>query len=129
MEIKDFLKSHPAINVHYIEKILNLPTGTIRPETNRSIPDKYKDKIIDLLKRYDGERGGDNIVSIPSVKIEINKPGIINKGQKYLSKEIKLIKESDMRSGACVLVFINSSNLQELAKFPNGTTFYKEEIS
>jgi hypothetical protein len=52
MEIKEFLKSHPLINPYSVEKALGIPTGTIRLNSDRKIPEKYQRLIIESLANY-----------------------------------------------------------------------------
>jgi hypothetical protein len=50
--IKQFLITHPLLSPHSIEKLLQIPSGTIRLSTNRPIPEKYLKSITDLLTQY-----------------------------------------------------------------------------
>ena len=81
MEIEDYLKSHLLINPYSIEKELGMPIGTIR--LGRHIPDKYREKITELLSDY-----GYN------VSVEKEKPAEVVKtttGKRYYTvKEGKL---------------------------------------
>jgi hypothetical protein len=52
MEIKEFLKSHPFINAYSVEKALGIPVGTIRVNSERPIPEKYRAMIIESLNNY-----------------------------------------------------------------------------
>jgi len=52
MDIKEFLINHSLISASSIERVLNIPKGTIRLNDSRSIPDKHKANIINLLKDY-----------------------------------------------------------------------------
>jgi hypothetical protein len=50
--IKQFLRDHPLISPNGIEKALNIPTGTIRLNSDRPIPERYISIISDLLGKY-----------------------------------------------------------------------------
>lgn len=90
MNIKEFLRSHPLISPSSVERVLNMPKSIIRLSNDNPIPDKYKDKIIELLKRYDGEREGDNIVSTSEIKIKVNESSITPKGKECFVRFKKL---------------------------------------
>ena len=50
MSIETWLKDHPAISCNWIEKTLNITTGTLRK--GKPIPEQYKADIIKLLNNY-----------------------------------------------------------------------------
>ncbi|MFH2142772.1 MAG: hypothetical protein ABIJ97_10135 [Bacteroidota bacterium] len=86
MKIKEFLKSHPFISVHAIERTMNIPTGTIRITTDRAIPEKYKDKIISLLKDYGWENNDVLIFDKLNDKTIANDHSIAVSNTKYFIK-------------------------------------------
>jgi hypothetical protein len=52
MEIKEFLKANPLINVGRLERSLGIPHGVIRVNSERKIPEKYRELIIESLGNY-----------------------------------------------------------------------------
>jgi hypothetical protein len=50
--IKEWLKDHQLITANSIEKLLNIPTGTIRINDKRAIPEKYIKQIESILVDY-----------------------------------------------------------------------------
>jgi len=68
METKEFLLKHPLISPSSIERVLEIPTGTIRLSNPRPIPVKYDALIRMLLSDY----GWNNDVK------ELDKPIITN---------------------------------------------------
>jgi hypothetical protein len=85
MEIKEFLKSHPLINPYSVEKALGIPTGTIRLNSDRKIPEKYQQLIIESLQNYN---------PIKTHVVEKKVPEITFKptpaGQGYIVKRVKI---------------------------------------
>jgi hypothetical protein len=52
MDIKEFLKEFPLISPGSIESSLGIPHGTIRLNSDKPIPEKYRELIIESLDRY-----------------------------------------------------------------------------
>lgn len=52
MNIIEFINSHPLINWGGVEKIIGAPKGTIRVNSNRSIPAKYMPLIMSIITDY-----------------------------------------------------------------------------
>jgi hypothetical protein len=79
METKDFLRKHPLISPSSIERILEIPVGTIRLSGSRPIPDKYDALIRLLLSDYGWINGDNNDVKEPDINVKIlDKPVITN---------------------------------------------------
>lgn len=54
MNINDWLISHSAISYNWIEKKLNITTGTLRK--NKAIPEAHRQAISELLRQYGYEQ-------------------------------------------------------------------------
>lgn len=104
MNIKDFLKLHPLISPLSIERTLNIPRCTISLTTNRHIPDKYNDLIIDLLKEY----GYDKEVLIEASNEPEND---IKKDTKYFIRD------------KCVVLY-KDNGLNKRVNLPDDTPIY-----
>lgn len=52
MSIIEFINSHPLINWSGVEQLVGAPKGTIRVNSNRSIPAKYQELIVDVIEAY-----------------------------------------------------------------------------
>lgn len=52
MSITEFINSHPMINWGGVEKMIGAPKGTIRVNSNRSIPAKYEPLIMCIIGAY-----------------------------------------------------------------------------
>lgn len=50
--IKDFLLAHPGIIVKDVEKACLIPAGSIRLNSERKIPDKYREVLTNYLKQF-----------------------------------------------------------------------------
>ena len=88
MDIKEFLKSRPLISPLSIERVLNIPNGTIRLTNDRPIPDKYKDQIISLLSIYGWNS---SIITVnPIIPIRENIVPISSDSPYYTKKDGKL---------------------------------------
>ena len=51
-EIKEFLINHPAISVRWVEQQVSIPIGSLRVRSDKPIPNKYVQPIIDILMYY-----------------------------------------------------------------------------
>jgi hypothetical protein len=90
MDIKEFLKSHPFIKVYAIERELNLPTGTIRVNTDRKIPEKYQQLIIESLANYNPIKT--HVVvdekKVPEMPVILHEATFIPKGRQCIVKRV-----------------------------------------
>lgn len=50
--MEQFIQSHRLISWNAVEKLIGAPTGTIRIDGSRRIPEKYKQAIMDIIKEY-----------------------------------------------------------------------------
>lgn len=105
MEIKEFLRSHPLISPHSVEKICNLPNNTLCLSKNRSIPDKYLASIISLLKDY----GLDDEVLSPDLKVSAS-----------IDQDTKIYESLKTREG-CILRYYEG--FWKRIDVPDGTKF------
>jgi len=51
-KIISYLESHPLLKPASIEKLIGIPSGTIRMDKSRDIPKKYIWPITFVLKKY-----------------------------------------------------------------------------
>ena len=66
-EIKDFLRNHPGINIHWVEKQCGIPVSTIKLNSSRPIPTKYIEDIKALLSTYGWQNNDVHELSIATV--------------------------------------------------------------
>jgi hypothetical protein len=115
MEIKDFLKLRPFINVASIERALNIPTGTIRLTNDRPIPDKYKDQIISLLSIYGWNTTSSSeptaIIRGIIKEVKVKESGSI---PNYKGLYLKIVKTTLAKTGWYLCAFIKNSDPKQM---------------
>ena len=101
MEIHEWLKSHPAIKVYFIERTLGIPRGTIR--LTRVVPEKYREAIAGLLREYgyDAPVVVQEVVRQPEMPIKKaeSKYYTVREGKLYAIKEDVEEKRWDGKMG------------------------------
>lgn len=83
-QLKSFLLDHDLILPGTIESRLNLPKGTIRLSSDRKIPDKYHQSIINLLYGY----------GLKGYKLEPDKPDTIPTSTDNTQHNVDIIPKS-----------------------------------
>lgn len=107
-EVKDFLSSHPGISIHWVEKQCGIPLGTIKLNSTRSIPNKYKEPIKELLSTYgwvDVPKLGTNELPVPISGFPTQTYFIENNVLKYREEEgLNLLKRANLKDGTKLII-------------------------
>ena len=83
-KIINYLKNRPAISINTIEKLCNIPIGTIRLNGTKNIPVKYKAILTEILSIYGFSQKSDfQADSIVNGDKKLPKIKILNKKAKY----------------------------------------------
>ena len=87
-DIKQVLIEHPLLSIRAIENQLNIPLGTIRIKSERSIPDKFIQQLSELLSSYGYNNDVQTSVKEDKPIVHISDKPIETKGTKeYITKK------------------------------------------
>lgn len=122
MNTLERLKYYPWINRRCLETMFNIPKGTLRPNSKRSIPKKYLDLIeLEFNKFEDPARWGyPKQYDIDNPDVEENE-AIPIKQPKHKETEQSIEIENKLIS---VLLKNNNSIVNTLNTYPNNTNVY-----
>lgn len=89
--LKEFIRTHPLISANGVEKLLRMPTGTLRINSSRPIPVKRRKLIEIVLKEY-------------GYKISNNQQRFVVKGGILGTMDGTIFKRADVPDGSIVAV-------------------------